>query len=177
MKLEGPTGPCATAQPRSSFLKSESVDFSVSMYFAHSKHAADVYSVLKNVPLFSLTLCLFFYNSPVSCPAILPVSGIGGRWAASGAPPLNLQPLVVLTPPTSNPFLLSPLLPGSHPCSATASWVFFFFLSSLPVSSSLVLLKTQLESCHLLPLLVTGQLKGPFLEAFSVLMFPLLLVL
>lgn len=78
----------------------------------------------------------------------------------------SLQPLKVLSPPTSNPYSPSflmpqPPLPGSHPCSATASWLFFSVPSSLPTSSSLIL-KTQLELGHLLALLVTGQLRGPF---------------
>lgn len=54
------------------------------------------------------------------------------------------------------------LLPGSHPCSAAAAaWLFFSVPSSLPTSSSLIL-KTQLEPGHLIALLVTGQLRGPF---------------
>lgn len=78
----------------------------------------------------------------------------------------SLQPLRVLSPPTSNPYSPSflvpqPFLPGCHPCSATAPWLFFSIPSSLPTSSSLTL-KTQLEPGHLLALLVTGQLRGPF---------------
>lgn len=78
----------------------------------------------------------------------------------------SLQPLKVLRPPTSNPYspsflLPQPLLPGSHPCSATAPWLFFSVPCSLPTSSSLIL-KTQLEPGHLIALLVTGQLRGPF---------------
>lgn len=46
MKLEGPKGPCPAAQPLEQCFDLCQLDFSLTVYFAHGEHAADVYSVL-----------------------------------------------------------------------------------------------------------------------------------